>query len=64
MPNVPMALTQRNLPGNGNLAKAIPRVNMEPSVLTVLRECRLRPSLSDLGGDLRILTGDFPRGGT
>lgn len=54
---VPMALKHRHLSENGNLAKVIHGVNMEPKVLTVVRECHLRPSLSELGRDPRILTG-------
>lgn len=46
------------------MAKAFPRVNMKPDVLTVMGEYHLRPSLSDPGGELRILAGDFPRGRT
>lgn len=61
---VPMALKHRHLLENGNLAKAIHRVNMEPKVLAMVRECHLRPSLSELGGDPRILTGDCPKGST
>lgn len=44
MPIVPVALKYKNLLGNGNLAKVIHRVSMEPKDLAVVRECPLDPS--------------------
>lgn len=39
---VPTAWKQRNLPGNDNLAKVVHRMDLEPKVLAVVRECKTR----------------------